>query len=59
MIRISIISVFLVEFLNKLLLKSVIISLSKQAHRKTSADPEGGDRGSGPPLENHKIYGFL
>ena len=25
-----------------------------------SADPEGGDRGSGPPLlENHKLYGFL
>ena len=22
------------------------------------ADPEGG-RGSGPPLENHKLYGFL
>ena len=26
----------------------------------TSVDPEGGDRGSGPPpLENHKLYGFL
>ena len=26
----------------------------------TSADPEGGrDRGSGPPLENYKLYGFL
>ena len=25
----------------------------------TSADPEGGDMGSGPPLENHKLYGFL
>ena len=23
-----------------------------------SADPEG-DRGSGPTLENHKLYGFL
>ena len=22
-----------------------------------SADPEGGDRGSGPPLENHNLYG--
>ena len=32
----------------------------------SSADPEGGGgggggggRGSGPPLENHKLYGFL
>ena len=27
----------------------------------TSADPEGGggDRGSGPSLENQKLYGFL
>ena len=25
----------------------------------TCADPEGGGRGSGPPLENHKYYGFL
>ena len=24
----------------------------------SSADP-GGDRGSRPPLENHKLYGFL
>ena len=28
--------------------------------RAASADPEGGgDRGSGPPLKNHKLYGFL
>ena len=25
----------------------------------SSADPEGGDRGSRPPLKNHKLYGFL
>ena len=25
----------------------------------TSADPEGGGTGSRPPLENHKLYGFL
>ena len=24
----------------------------------SSADPEGG-QGSGPPLEDHKLYGFL
>ena len=24
----------------------------------TCADPEGGGRGSGPPLKNHKIIGF-
>ena len=25
----------------------------------TSADPEGGTWGLDPPLENHKLYGFL
>ena len=25
----------------------------------TSADPEGGTGGPEPPLENHKLYGFL
>ena len=25
----------------------------------TCADPELGERGSGPPLENHKNIGFL
>ena len=25
----------------------------------SSADPEGGDRGFGPPWKNHKLYGFL
>ena len=28
-------------------------------YSKPSEDPEGGDRGSGPPLENQKLYGFL
>ena len=25
----------------------------------SSADPEGGAGGPDPPLENHKLYGFL
>ena len=36
-------------------------SLNHEAVRAApSVDPEGGGgRGSGPPLENHKLYGFL
>ena len=35
-------------------------SLNHEAVRAApSADPEGGGRGSGPPLENHKLNGFL
>ena len=36
-------------------------SIKHLVKHTTSADPEGGDRGSGPPPppENHKLYGFL
>ena len=41
----------------------VYCSLNYEAVRAApSADPEGGGgggRGSGPPLENHNLYGFL
>ena len=44
---------------NSLVLYLTLCSLNHEAVRAApSADPEGG-RGSGPPLENHKLYGFL
>ena len=44
------------------------VVLKPEPERGASADPEGGEggrgpeeggQGSGPPLENHKLYGFL
>ena len=34
-------------------------SPSNSVNPDTSADPEGGTGGPDPPLENHKLYGFL
>ena len=32
---------------------------SSELARYYKCGSRGGDRGSGPPLENHKLYGFL
>ena len=39
-------------------LKMFTVQTLMKCHLMSSADPEV-DRGSGPPVENHKLYGFL
>ena len=58
-------------FIDKALHLIVLCQLMKLMHKMLSyiedltrmltcwADPEGEDRGSGPPLKNHKAIGFL
>ena len=43
------------------LLISLVLVDSFQLATRSSADPEGGGTGGPdpPPLENHKLYGFL